>query len=118
MFNFGLQASASDDAIVLSLGPHHSFPLQEVPGYLSSDMMPGANGSNEWTIVINFRSADDLTGWQQSKEHGEIIAEGIPLFEGGNFGEVAQGGEADVQSSGDVTEVIFSRIKPGTAARN
>jgi ATP-dependent Lhr-like helicase len=35
-FNFELQAAASDDAIVLSLGPHHSFPLSEVPGYLSS----------------------------------------------------------------------------------
>ncbi len=35
-FNFELQAAASDDAIVLSLGPHHSFPLQEVPGYLQS----------------------------------------------------------------------------------
>ena len=30
-FNFELQAAASDDAIVLSLGPHHSFPLEEVP---------------------------------------------------------------------------------------
>ena len=35
-FNFELQAAASDDAVVLSLGPHHSFPLHEVPGYLSS----------------------------------------------------------------------------------
>src|SRR6478736_8479602 len=35
-FNFELQAAATDDAVVLSLGPHHSFPLQEVPGYLSS----------------------------------------------------------------------------------
>src|SRR5262249_25665169 len=26
-FNFELQAAATDDAIVLSLGPHHSFPL-------------------------------------------------------------------------------------------
>jgi ATP-dependent Lhr-like helicase len=38
-FNFELQAAASDDAIVLSLGPHHSFPLEEVPGYLSSRSM-------------------------------------------------------------------------------
>ena len=30
-FNFELQAAATDDAIVLSLGPHHSFPLEEVP---------------------------------------------------------------------------------------
>ncbi|MDQ4097442.1 MAG: DEAD/DEAH box helicase, partial [Actinomycetota bacterium] len=35
-FNFELQAAATDDAIVLSLGPHHSFPLDQVPRYLSS----------------------------------------------------------------------------------
>ncbi|MFN2555653.1 MAG: DEAD/DEAH box helicase, partial [Nitriliruptorales bacterium] len=35
-FNFELQAAADDDAIVLSLGPHHSFPLDEVPHYLNS----------------------------------------------------------------------------------
>src|SRR5690606_14568703 len=29
-FNFGLQASALEDSIILSLGPTHSFPLQEV----------------------------------------------------------------------------------------
>ena len=35
-FNFELQAAATDDAVVLSLGPHHSFPLADVPRYLSS----------------------------------------------------------------------------------
>ena len=35
-FNFELQAAASDDAVVLSLGPHHSFALEEVPRYVSS----------------------------------------------------------------------------------
>jgi ATP-dependent helicase Lhr and Lhr-like helicase len=35
-FNFELQAAANDDAVVLSLGPHHSFPLEEVAHYLSS----------------------------------------------------------------------------------
>ncbi|HEY8546661.1 MAG TPA: hypothetical protein VIL36_16490, partial [Acidimicrobiales bacterium] len=35
-FNFELQAAATDDAIVLSLGPHHSFPLDEVPRYVHS----------------------------------------------------------------------------------
>ncbi len=34
-FNFELQAAANDDAIVLSLGPHHSFPLSDVPHFLS-----------------------------------------------------------------------------------
>ena len=30
-FDFELQAAASDDAVVLSLGPQHSFPLEDVP---------------------------------------------------------------------------------------
>lgn len=36
-FNFELQAAANDDAIVLSLGPTHSFPLEEVFNYLSPE---------------------------------------------------------------------------------
>jgi ATP-dependent Lhr-like helicase len=35
-FNFELQAAATDNAVILSLGPHHSFPLGDVPRYLSS----------------------------------------------------------------------------------
>ena len=91
----------------------HDTVIAKFPGCVSSDMMPGANGSNEWRIVINFRSADDLTAWQESREHAEIVAEGVPLFERGDFREVAQMGESAAQPTGDVTEVIFSRIKPG-----
>ncbi|HHY85947.1 MAG TPA: DEAD/DEAH box helicase [Verrucomicrobia bacterium] len=36
-FNFELQSAATDDAIVLSLGTQHSFPLDEVFRYLRSD---------------------------------------------------------------------------------
>jgi ATP-dependent Lhr-like helicase len=35
-FNFELQAAATDDAIILSLGLTHSFPLDDVPRFLSS----------------------------------------------------------------------------------
>jgi ATP-dependent helicase Lhr and Lhr-like helicase len=35
-FDFELQAAASDDAILLSLGPQHSFPLEQVPKFLAS----------------------------------------------------------------------------------
>ncbi len=35
-FNFELQAAANDDAMVLSLGPHHSFALDGVPRFLNS----------------------------------------------------------------------------------
>ena len=36
-FDFELQAAANDDAIVLSLGPQHSFPLSEVAHYLKRE---------------------------------------------------------------------------------
>src|SRR5215211_2205929 len=33
-FDFELQAAASHDAVLLSLGPQHSFPLEDVPAFL------------------------------------------------------------------------------------
>ena len=36
-FDFELQAAANDNAIILSLGPHHSFPLSDVPAFLHPD---------------------------------------------------------------------------------
>ncbi len=36
-FNFELQAAANEDNLILSLGPTHSFPLEEPAGYLKSD---------------------------------------------------------------------------------
>jgi len=36
-FNFELQAAATDDALMLSLGPQHSFPLSDVFRYLHPD---------------------------------------------------------------------------------
>jgi len=35
-FDFELEASATNDAILLSLGPQHSFPLERVPKFLAS----------------------------------------------------------------------------------
>ncbi|HZU79601.1 MAG TPA: DEAD/DEAH box helicase, partial [Acidimicrobiales bacterium] len=36
-FDFELQAAADDDAVVLSLGPQHSFPLADAPRLLKAD---------------------------------------------------------------------------------
>ena len=36
-FDFELQAAASDDAVVLSLGPGQSFPLEDVPQFLTPE---------------------------------------------------------------------------------
>ncbi|HVF31645.1 MAG TPA: DEAD/DEAH box helicase [Acidimicrobiales bacterium] len=40
-FDFELQAAASDDAVVLSLGPQHSFPLDSVARFLASKTVEG-----------------------------------------------------------------------------
>ena len=40
-FNFELQASADDDGIVLSLGPQHSFPLEQMFAMVTSDNVKG-----------------------------------------------------------------------------
>jgi ATP-dependent Lhr-like helicase len=39
-FDFELQAAANDDAVVLSLGPQHSFPLSDVVGFLGPAGVP------------------------------------------------------------------------------
>jgi len=41
-FDFELQAAATDDAVVLSLGPQHSFPLARAPKLLPSHAVVGA----------------------------------------------------------------------------
>jgi ATP-dependent helicase Lhr and Lhr-like helicase len=41
-FDFELQAAASNDAVLLSLGPQHSFPLEDVPGFLRSHSVQDA----------------------------------------------------------------------------
>jgi ATP-dependent Lhr-like helicase len=38
-FNFELQAAALEDSILLSLGPTHSFPIEEVAAYLHANTL-------------------------------------------------------------------------------
>ena len=102
------------DAEFTAWKAHHDTILAKFPGFVSSDIIPPTRpDSNEWTIILNFRSNEDLVVWQKSKERAEAIAEGLPLFEGGNFGEVVQVGESGERPDSNVTEVIFSKIKPG-----
>jgi len=39
-FDFELQAAANDDSVLLSLGPQHSFALDEVKNYLKTEQVP------------------------------------------------------------------------------
>src|SRR5260370_7926669 len=94
----------------------HDTIIAKFPGYVSSDMMPGPDGGNEWTIVLNFRTPEQLEVWQKSSERAAIIAESIPFLEGGNFGDAVRTDGTGEQPGTSVTEVILSKIKPGMAA--
>src|SRR5260370_9032090 len=87
--------------------------IAKFPGYVSSDMMPGPDGGNEWTIVLNFRTPEASEVWQKSSERAAIIAESIPFLEGGNFGDAVRTDGTGEQPGTSVTEVILSKIKPG-----
>jgi antibiotic biosynthesis monooxygenase (ABM) superfamily enzyme len=92
----------------------HNAVLGKFPGFIGSDVIPPAQPeSNEWTIVLNFRSQDELTAWQRSTQRAKILGEAVPLFEGGTLGEVAQSDRPGEQPGPNVTEVILSKIKPG-----
>jgi antibiotic biosynthesis monooxygenase (ABM) superfamily enzyme len=92
----------------------HNAVIGKFPGFISSDVMPPSQPeSNEWTIVLNFRSQDELTAWQLSGERAKIVGEAIPLLEGGGLGEVAKPDQGGEPPGTNVTEVILSKIKPG-----
>jgi len=42
-----------------------------------------------------------------------LLAQGEPIFEGGSYREIERAGLPTEQEQGSVTEVIFSKIKPG-----
>ena len=95
----------------------HNAIIHEFPGFISSDVIPPAQpDGNEWTIVLNFKSEDDLAAWQRSTQRLELVGEVVPLLEGGNLGEAARLDRPGAPPGGNVTEVIFSKIKPGMDA--
>ena len=103
----------SEDAFAAWKGRHDA-AVATFPGFNSSDIMPPGEHDDTWTILLNFDSQENLTAWQKSSERAALLAELAPLTIGGNLGEVMQTESPDAAQPGTrVTQVIFSRIKPG-----
>jgi antibiotic biosynthesis monooxygenase (ABM) superfamily enzyme len=97
----------------------HSAAISKFPGFISTDMVPPPSGNPEipWTVIVNFDSETNLTAWKQSAERGKIIGEVVPLVDGGNFGETVSTDGTGAIPGTEVTEVIFSKVRPGMADR-
>ncbi|MGC1783662.1 MAG: antibiotic biosynthesis monooxygenase [Acidobacteriaceae bacterium] len=92
----------------------HSKIVSKFPGYVGGDVIPPTKpGDNEWTILLNFETADLLIKWQKSEERARLIADVLPLVEGGNLGQMMAEDNSASQPDTNVTQVILSKIKPG-----
>ncbi|MEO6846910.1 MAG: antibiotic biosynthesis monooxygenase [Chthoniobacterales bacterium] len=96
----------------------HQEIISKFPGFVSSDIMPpGTAGANEWTIVLNFQTPDQLRIWQKSPERAAIVGESLAFLEGGSLGETMSDSNVEQKPETNVTEVILSKVKPGMDAR-
>ena len=93
-FDFELQAAANDDAIVLSLGPQHSFPLEEIARYVTSStaeevleqaVLPTPIFSTRWRwnlnralTVLRFKSGKRNPPQIQRMEADDVMAAVFP----------------------------------------
>ncbi len=89
------------------------------PGFVGCDMIPPRAGSPDegWTVIVNFDSEETMSAWRISPERMETLKEAAILLEGGAFTETISVDGADAARGGEVTEVIFSKVKPGMTAR-
>lgn len=105
---------ASQESAFADWQSRHHKVISKFPGFLSSDIIPtGPAGSENWTIIVNFQTPEQLHIWQHSPERAGLIAESVPFLEGGNLGEVMPVTNVASRPETMVTEVILSKVKPG-----
>ncbi len=95
-FDFELQAAANDDAVVLSLGPQHSFPLESVLRFISPEnvretliqaVLPTPIFTSRWRwnlgrslVSPRFRGARHLPPAIQRMEADDLMAAIFPML--------------------------------------
>lgn len=97
----------------------HSHVVSGFPGFISTDMIPPSSRETDgsWTIIVCFESKETLHAWRDSPQRADILGEAIAYLDGGSFGETLSRDAMGSMPGGDVTEVIFSKVKPGMSGR-
>lgn len=74
------------EAVFLAWRTRHDLAIGQFPGFKSSVIIPGGlAGSNEWTIVVNFQSSDQLRVWHSSEERAELFDQSDSFLDGGDL---------------------------------
>jgi uncharacterized protein len=92
----------------------HNKALCAFAGFTSCDVIaPPDAASTTWTVVLNFRSEQDLIAWRDSAQRATLAAAAHTFLDGQALQErMATSASPDTPET-TVTEVIFSYIKPG-----
>ena len=92
----------------------HNSTIAQFPGFQSSDVIPGgAAGSNEWTIIVNFQTPDQLRIWHASSERARLVAESDSFLDGGDLRRTKAAPKSATNTESAAAEVILSKVKPG-----
>jgi len=74
------------EAAFLAWQARHELAIGQFPGFRSSDIIPGgAAGSNEWTILVNFQTSDQLHVWHTSEERADLLEQSACFSDGGDL---------------------------------
>ncbi len=82
------------------------------PDFVSVEMQPSQDGSNRWTTVQRFRTAEGLGVWRHSKKRKKLLEEARILFTENQEG-IKEVESSTYKEGGSVTEVFVTRVKPG-----
>jgi antibiotic biosynthesis monooxygenase (ABM) superfamily enzyme len=96
----------------------HSALLLAAPGFLGTDVRPprADRPGTPWIITVSFDSAEHLDAWRRAPERARSVARVAPLLAGEGFTEHQPPASATPDDT-QVTELIFSRVRPGMADR-
>ncbi|MEM9132750.1 MAG: DEAD/DEAH box helicase [Actinomycetota bacterium] len=125
-FNFELQAAASDDAVVISLGPHHSFPLGDVQHFLRPEIIrdtlsqavldqPAFQSRWRWNlnralVVLRMRNGKRNPPPIQRMESDDLLA---ALFPDAAACQENVSGPADIPDHPLVQQTVYDTLTEG-----
>ncbi len=111
-----VEISPGSERLFTAWQAHHLKALSQFPGFISRDVIPlDVVVGEAWSIFMNFESEASVIAWQQSPKRRALVEEIAPIL-AGDFAE-SLNAMGSASPGSEVTEVIFSRVRPGMENR-